>query len=123
MKHLIDKPALKTGIERKIEEEKIRNKISNWWKEHYAKTFKNYTFEGYSGHYMENSTIVSLVQYFFELGLNFQSKDMIEALRTEYEKGRADVIADTLSWLENCWPKYCSNQTIIDGFKEAIKGE
>ena len=46
---------------------------------------------------------------------------MIEALRTEYEKGRADVIADTLSWLENCWPRYCSNQTIIEGFKEAIK--
>ena len=46
---------------------------------------------------------------------------MIEALRTEYEKGRADVIADTLSWLENCWPQYCSNQTIIEGFKEAIK--
>ena len=46
---------------------------------------------------------------------------MIEALRTEYEKGRADVIADTISWLENCWPQYCSNQTIIEGFKEAIK--
>lgn len=50
-------------------------------------------------------------------------KDANEALHTEYEKGRADVIADTLSWLENCWPRYCSNQTIIDGFKEAIKGE
>lgn len=48
-------------------------------------------------------------------------KDANEALRTEYEKGRADVIADTLSWLENCWPKYCSNQTIIEGFKEAMK--
>lgn len=48
-------------------------------------------------------------------------KDAIDALRTEYEKGRADVIADTLSWLENCWPKYCSNHTIIEGFKEAIK--
>lgn len=48
-------------------------------------------------------------------------KDANEALRTEYEKGRADVIADTLSWLENCWPRYCSNQTIIDGYKEAIK--
>jgi hypothetical protein len=48
-------------------------------------------------------------------------KDANEALRTEYEKGRADVIADTLSWLANVWPKYCSNQTIIEGFKEAIK--
>lgn len=50
-------------------------------------------------------------------------KEANEALRTEYEKGRADVIADTLSWLENCWPQYCSNQTIIEGYKEAIKGE
>lgn len=48
-------------------------------------------------------------------------KDANEALRTEYEKGRADVIADTLSWLANCWPQYCSNQTIIEGFKEAMK--
>ena len=50
-----------------------------------------------------------------------QVKEANEALRTEYEKGRADVIADTLSWLYNCWPRYCSNQTIIDGYKEAIK--
>ena len=60
-----------------------------------------------------------------DLLLNFidtiEVKDANEALRTEYEKGRADVIADTLSWLKNCWPKYCSNQTIIEGFKEAIK--
>lgn len=27
----------------------------------------------------------------FELGLNSQTKDMQEALRTEYEKGRADA--------------------------------
>ena len=50
-----------------------------------------------------------------------KKKDMQDALRMEYEKGRADVIADTLSWLENVWPQYCSNQTIIEGFKEAIK--
>ena len=49
--------------------------------------------------------------------------DMKEALRTEYEKGRADVIADTLSWLANCWPQYCDNPNIIDGFKQAIKEE
>lgn len=70
MEQYINKPALKTGIEKKLEEEKIRNKISDWWKEHYAKTFKNYTFEGYSWHYMENSTIVNLAQYFYELGAN-----------------------------------------------------
>ena len=65
--------------------------------------------------------------YMYEDLLDFintlEVKDANEALRTEYEKGRADVIADTLSWLENCWPRYCSNQTIIEGFKEAIKEE
>lgn len=47
-------------------------------------------------------------------------KDANEALRTEYEKGRADVIADTLSWLANCWPQYCSNPNIIDAYKEGV---
>jgi hypothetical protein len=64
-----------------------------------------------------------LAKYFFELGLKAQSKDMIEALRTEYEKGRADVIADTLSWLANVWPQYCSNPNIIDAYKEGVVKE
>jgi len=65
----------------------------------------------------------NIVDYWYKKYLNEKQKNeyIIEALRTEYEKGRADVIADTLSWLENCWPRYCSNQTIIEGFKEAIK--
>ena len=49
-----------------------------------------------------------------------KEKDMQDALRMEYEKGRADVIADTISWLENCWPKYCYNHTIIDAYKEGV---
>jgi len=71
----------------------------------------------------KESPVLLIAKHFFKLGLNSQTKDMIEALRTEYEKGRADVIEDTLSWLENCWPRYCSNHTIIEGFKEAIKRE
>ena len=47
-------------------------------------------------------------------------KEANEALRTEYEKGRADVIADTLSWLANVWPQYCSNPNIIDAYKEGV---
>lgn len=39
----------------------------------------------------------------FKAGAQWQQqktdKDMIEALRTEYEKGRADVIEKTLKWL------------------------
>lgn len=60
--------------------------------------------------------------YWYKKYLNEKQKNkyIIEALRTEYEKGRADVIADTLSWLENCWPKYCYNHTIIDAYKEGV---
>ena len=64
--------------------------------------------------------IIAFARHFFELGLKAQSKDMIEALRTEYEKGRADVIADTLSWLANVWPQYCSNPNIIKAFEENV---
>ena len=48
----------------------LEKEVANWWNAHYSS--KAYTFEGYSGHYMENSTIVSLAQYFYELGLKAQ---------------------------------------------------
>lgn len=47
-------------------------------------------------------------------------KDMQDALRTEYEKGRADVIQATEQWLANSWPKYCENPNIIDAYKEGV---
>ncbi len=47
-------------------------------------------------------------------------KDANEALRTEYEKGRADVIQATEQWLANSWPKYCENPNIIKAFKENV---
>ena len=43
--------------------------------------------------------LYNCAKYFYELGIKSQTKDMIEALRTEYEKGRADVIAKTLEWI------------------------
>ena len=52
-----------------VKEVDIRSEVSNWWNNHYAGEKKDYTFEGYSGHYLDNSTIVNLVQYFYELGL------------------------------------------------------
>jgi hypothetical protein len=64
-------------------------------------------------------TLDNFAKHFFELG-KAQKEGMIEALRTEYEKGRADVIADTLSWLANVWPQYCSNPNIIDAYKEGV---
>lgn len=64
----------------------------------------------------------SQTDYWYKKYLNEKQKNkyIIEALRTEYEKGRADVIADTLSWLANVWPQYCSNPNIIDAYKEGV---
>ena len=62
------------------------------------------------------------VNYWYQKYLKEKQKNegVIEALRTEYEKGRADVIADTISWLANVWPQYCSNANIIDAYKEGV---
>lgn len=99
MTKYIDKSALLAEIERRIKERDFQMKSGCW-------VSSTYMYE-------------DLLDFINTL----EVKDANEALHTEYEKGRADVIADTLSWLENCWPRYCSNQTIIEGFKEAIKGE
>ena len=62
------------------------------------------------------------VNYWYQKYLEEKQKNecMTEALRMEYEKGRADVIADTISWLANVWPQYCSNPNIIDAYKEGV---
>ena len=95
----IDKSALVAEIERRIKERDFQMKSECW-------VSSTYMYE-------------DLLDFINTL----EVKDANEALRTEYEKGRADVIADTLSWLANVWPQYCSNPNIIDGFKEAIKYE
>jgi hypothetical protein len=46
----------------------IEKEVINWWNEYYGGIKKNYTFEGYTGHYMENFTIISLAKHFYELG-------------------------------------------------------
>ena len=61
--------------------------------------------------------VLASLKYFID---TLEVKEANEALRTEYEKGRADVIADTLSWLANVWPQYCSNPTIIDAYKKGV---
>lgn len=62
------------------------------------------------------------VNYWYQKYLHEKEKNesMIEALRTEYEKGRADVIQATEQWLANSWPKYCENPNIIKAFKENV---
>ncbi len=43
----------------------------------------------------------NIVDYWYKKYLNEKQKNeyIIEALRTEYEKGRADVIAKTIEWI------------------------
>lgn len=57
------------GITIEMKDEDIEKEVANWWNEYYGDIKKNYTFEGYTGHYMENSTIISLAKHFFKLGL------------------------------------------------------
>ena len=45
----------------------IEKEVIDWWNAHYSS--KAYTFEGYTGHYVENSTLIEIAKYFFELGL------------------------------------------------------
>jgi hypothetical protein len=47
----------------------LRKEISNWWNNYYKEIDNDYKFGKYRGHYMENSTIISLAKHFFELGL------------------------------------------------------
>lgn len=50
----------------------IEKEVIDWWNSHYSS--KAYTFEGYTGHYLENSTVIEIAKYFYELGLNTQKE-------------------------------------------------
>ena len=138
MGQYIPKSALVEEIERRIKERDFQMKSGCWVSSTYmyedlldfinTLEVKEVDLEKEATEFVQTKEFVEskespallIAKHFFKLGLNSQTKDMIEALRTEYEKGRADVIADTLSWLENCWPKYCYNHTIIDAYKEGV---
>lgn len=60
--------AKRMGITIEMKDEDIEKEVTNWWNEYYGDIKKNYTFEGYTGHYMENFTIISLAKHFYELG-------------------------------------------------------
>ena len=54
----------------------IEKEVADWWNKYYGGIKKNYTFEGYTGHYMENFTIISLAKHFYELGqLNVKKEE------------------------------------------------
>ena len=45
--------------------------------------------------------IIAFARHFYELGIKSQTKDMQDALRMEYEKGRADVIEKACKFLKS----------------------
>lgn len=53
-------------------------------------------------------------EHFFELGLSSQTEGMKEALRTEYEKGRADVLKNSIvcraGWYDGFFLDYSQEQ-------------
>ena len=51
----------------------IEKEVINWWNAYYSS--KAYTFEGYTGHYLENSTLVEIAKHFFEMGLKTQKEE------------------------------------------------
>ena len=53
-----------------VKEVDIEKEVIDWWNAHYSS--KAYTFEGYTGHYVENSTLIEIAKHFFELGLKAQ---------------------------------------------------
>ena len=50
-----------------VKEVDIEKEVIDWWNAHYSS--KAYTFEGYTGHYVENSTLIEIAKHFFELGM------------------------------------------------------
>lgn len=59
-----------------VKEVDLEKEIENWWNDRYKKLNKDYEFFGkYNGHYMENSTVISLVKHFYELGLNARKEN------------------------------------------------
>lgn len=108
MAHLIDKSALVAEIEKYISNYRgILNKVDKSSDDWVTSTS------------MIESKI-DVLQHVLSFLNTLEVKDANEALRTEYEKGRADVIQATEQWLANSWPKYCENPNIIKAFKENV---
>lgn len=55
-----------------VKEVDLERELMDWWNTHYSE--KDYTFEGHTGHYLENSTVIDIAKYFFELGLKTKEK-------------------------------------------------
>ena len=55
-----------------VKEVDLEKEIENWWNDRYKNLMDDYKFGKYNGHYMDNSTIISIAKHFFELGLKAQ---------------------------------------------------
>lgn len=55
-----------------VKEVDLDKEVIDWWNAHYSS--KAYTFEGYTGHYIENSTLIDIAKHFFELGMQVSNK-------------------------------------------------
>ena len=55
-----------------VKEVDIEKEVIDWWNAHYSS--KAYTFEGYTGHYIENSTLIEIAKHFYELGMVASNK-------------------------------------------------
>ncbi len=92
------------------EDERIRQKLIHLVR-------KSYEYGGYSLHKDEADMMTDWIE---KQEQKTTDEEIKELLRTEYEKGRADVIQATEQWLANSWPKYCDNPNIIKAFEENV---
>jgi hypothetical protein len=81
-----------------VKEVDIEKEVIDWWNAHYSS--KAYTFEGYTGHYVENSTLIEIAKHFFKLGLNASNpltwedvnsiNHLLFDIKEDYDNGRLD---------------------------------
>ena len=58
-----------------VKEVDLEKEIKDWWNAYYSS--KDYTFEGHTGHYIENFTLIEIAKHFYELGLTAQKGENV----------------------------------------------
>ena len=79
-----------------MKEVDLEKEVIDWWNTHYPnKDYKDYAFKRYTGHYLENSTVINIAKHFLELGLQVTSPI------TAADRGMAEEIIINLKRVEN----------------------
>ena len=79
-----------------VKEVDLEKEVIDWWNTHYPnKDYKDYAFKRYTGHYLENSTVINIAKHFLELGLQVTSPI------TAADRGMAEEIIINLKRVEN----------------------